>query len=173
MNTSLVGDSSFEIDPEVSAISHTGVQHIGFKVSEEEFLLPMEGVREIIMLPKITYVPRSNDAIEGIIALRGEIMPVLNLRRLLGFSKGETTPATRVIILQGPNGGFGSIVDEITDVVWLQRHEIETIAQNFFSSEYKVLAGVAKIGEKMRGIVDIHQLLLILSPEGDMAQVVA
>ncbi|MES2613789.1 MAG: chemotaxis protein CheW [Bdellovibrionota bacterium] len=152
-----VTESQF-IDGEEEQIS-PGVQHIGFKLHSEEFLLPMALVREIIMLTTITFVPKSSLLLEGIIALRGEIMPVLNLRRFLKFPRGKAETTSRVIILQCQYGGFGVIVDDITEFVWLQSVEIESIPQNFFPSEYKILLGVARVGNKIRGIIDLDKIV--------------
>lgn len=150
-----------------AAGTHTGLQHIGFKLYTEEFLLPVNQVREIIMLPNITYVPHSDLSLEGIIALRGEIMPVLNVRRLLGFPKGAANASTRVIIVQLKLGCYGMLVDEITDFAWLEVQDIENIAQNFFSAEYRVLSGVAKQGERVRGIMDIAKLATHIASQQD------
>lgn len=147
-----------------SSMTHVGDQYIGFRVHTEEFLLSVLPVREIIMLPHITYSPRSDAGTEGIIALRGEIMPVLNLRRFFGFPRGEAESTTRVIILQTDLGGFGIIIDAITEFVWLQESDIESIPQNFFAPGYKVLNGVAKVGERVRGIVDTSKFVAILAP---------
>lgn len=147
-----------------NSMTHVGDQYIGFRVHTEEFLLSVLPVREIIMLPHITYAPRSDEGIEGIIALRGEIMPVLNLRRFFGFARGEAGSTTRVVILHTDLGGFGIIIDAITEFVWLQESDIESIPQNFFAPGYKVLNGVAKVGERVRGIVDISKFVTILAP---------
>jgi purine-binding chemotaxis protein CheW len=136
-----------------------GIQHIGFKLHLEEFLLPMSLVREIIMLTTITFVPQASVLVEGIIALRGEIMPVLNLRRFLKFQRGKAETTSRVIILHCPFGGFGVLVDDITEFVWLQSTEIESIPQNFFPLEYKILLGVSRVGNKIRGIIDIDKIV--------------
>lgn len=136
-----------------------GIQHIGFKLHTEEFLLPMSLVREIIMLTTITFVPKAPFLVEGIIALRGEIMPVLNLRRFLKFEQGKAASTTRVIILQCDYGGFGIIVDDITEFVSLHQAEVESIQQNFFPAEYKILAGVSRVGERIRGIIDLNKIV--------------
>jgi purine-binding chemotaxis protein CheW len=136
-----------------------GIQYIGFKLHKEEFLLPMSLVREIIMLTTITFVPQSSTLLEGIVALRGEIMPVLNLRRFLKFVRGKAETTSRVIILDCQYGGFGVIVDDITEFVWLLATEIESIPQNFFPSEYKILLGVSRVGNKIRGIIDLNTIV--------------
>lgn len=140
-------------------IQTPGVQYIGFKLHKEEFLLPMSLVREIIMLTTITFVPGAKFMMEGIIALRGEIMPVLNLRRFLKFERGKADSTTRVIILHCDYGGFGIIVDDITEFVRLQPTEIESIPQNFFPAEYKILAGVSRVGDRIRGIIDLEKIV--------------
>ena len=142
-----------------------GIQYIGFKLHKEEFLLPMSLVREIIMLTTITFVPQSSTLLEGIVALRGEIMPVLNLRRFLKFERGKAETTSRVIILDCQYGGFGVIVDDITEFVWLQTTEIESIPQNFFASEYKILLGVSRVGDKIRGIIDLNTIVSELVQE--------
>lgn len=140
-------------------IQTPGIQYIGFKLHKEEFLLPMSLVREIIMLTTITFVPGAKFLMEGIIALRGEIMPVLNLRRFLRFERGKADSTTRVIILQCDYGGFGVIVDDITEFVRLQPTEVESIPQNFFPAEYRILAGVSRVGDRIRGIIDLDKIV--------------
>lgn len=136
-----------------------GIQYIGFKLHKEEFLLPMSLVREIIMLTTITFVPSAKYLMEGIIALRGEIMPVLNLRRFLKFERGKADSTTRVIILQCDRGGFGVIVDDITEFVKLQAAEVESIPHNFFPAEYRILTGVSRVGDRIRGIIDLDKIV--------------
>lgn len=158
----LVGDTEFD--------SHDGSQYIGFRIHTEAFLLSVEPVQEIIMMTNVTFVPGSHQAVEGIISLRGEIMPILNLRRLLGFPRGGVTQSTRIMIVLTEAGGFGIIVDAITEFVRLKESEIESIAQNFFSHEYKVLGGVAKEGAVVRGILDVRKLLSVFAHSLDRGE---
>lgn len=152
------GKTSSETAPE-----KTGKQHIGFRIHEDEFLMPMEPVREILMPPTITFVPRSDPMLEGIIALRGEIMPVLNLRRILGFPRGHTVATTRVIIVRTEADGLGVIVDDITEFVWLSEAEIENVEQSVFGAPF---SGVTGTGEKMRAIIDVAKLVKRFSATG-------
>jgi purine-binding chemotaxis protein CheW len=149
--------------------SHDGAQYIGFRIHTEAFLLSVAPVQEIIMMCPVTFVPGSHFSVEGIISLRGEIMPILNLRRLLGFPKGGVTQSTRIMIVSSEFGGFGIIVDAITQFVRLKESEIESIAQNFFSHEYKILTGVAKEGSLVRGILDVGKLMQVFARVHDAA----
>lgn len=165
--------SAIDITPPLQTeVLQSGVQHIGLVIGTEEFLLAMNAVREIIMLTAVTYVPHADVLVEGIIALRGEIMPVLNLRRAFGFSRAGATPTTRIIIIQGSpessgNGAtgvaFGILVDEITEFIWLQTGEFEDLPSGFFPAGYKLLSGVAPVGEKIKGVLDAAKLVASLA----------
>jgi purine-binding chemotaxis protein CheW len=100
--------------------------------------------------------------VEGILALRGEIKPVLNLRRLWGMERAQVTTHTRVVILQHEESGFGLVVDEITDFISLEESQIEAVPASVFSQEYAVLEGVAKHGDKVRGVLGFERLLSLL-----------
>mgnify|MGYP000205050390 FL=1 len=76
------------------------VQYIGVIIGREEFYLAIAAVAEIIMLQPITYVSRANKFIEGVVNLRGTIMPAINLRKVLGVEKGQPSAATRIIIVK-------------------------------------------------------------------------
>ena len=136
-----------------------GLQYVGFKLHDHEFLLIMASVREIVMLSRITYVPRANSLVEGVIALRGEIMPVINLKKFLKFPKSAAKSTTRIIILECEHGGFGLLVDDITQFVSLSAAEIEMIPPNFFPSEYRILSGLSKLGRQIRGIIDVKAIV--------------
>jgi purine-binding chemotaxis protein CheW len=140
-------------------ISENAVRHVGFRLSTDEFLLAMKYVREIIMLPRITFLPRTDSAVEGVFAIRGEIMPVVNLRRILQMGEGKREASTRAIILQTERGGLGLIVDDITEFVWVTDASIQLLDQNFFGEKYHFLSGVSKIGTKMCGVLDVEKLI--------------
>jgi purine-binding chemotaxis protein CheW len=159
-----------DLDPGMVAMdsfeAQEGAQYIGFRIHTESFLMTVAPVQEIIMMCPVTFVPGSHFSVEGIISLRGEIMPILNLRRLLGFPKGGSSQSTRIMIVSSEDGGFGIIVDAITEFVRLNENEIESIAQNFFSHEYKILTGVAKEGNLVRGVLDANKLLQVFARVG-------
>jgi purine-binding chemotaxis protein CheW len=147
---------------QIAARANSGIQHLGFLVGSESFLLEVKCVREIIMLPTITYVPQGPKAVEGIFALRGEIMPVLNLARFWEMRKSHGTNHTRVVILQAGESGFGLVVDEITDFVSLEKEQIESVPSTFFAAEYAVLEGVAKWKDKVQGVLSVEKLVTLL-----------
>jgi chemotaxis signal transduction protein len=86
------------LDGEQSAEFVDKEQFIGIKIGREEFLLTIGVVNEIIMLPHITWVPNSAQFVEGVINLRGTILPVVNVRKIMRVPRGEVSSSNRVII---------------------------------------------------------------------------
>lgn len=136
-------------------------QFIGLIVSSDEFLLPISEVSEILMLTPITYVPRSPEYIEGVINLRGTIIPTINLRKLAGHERGTPTPNTRIIIVKKTDMYVGLIVDGITYVQSLAPAEIEHEVLPLRNGSGDVITRIAKKEDSIFGILDISKIIEI------------
>lgn len=141
-------------------------QFIGLVVGSEGFLMPIAEVREIIMLPPITFVPNSASFVDGVINLRGTIIPALNMRKMMGFpraaSDGAAKPgnsSARIIITKYESISFGLIVDGITYVVALLPNEIETQTLPGKGTGAEFIGSIAKQGAKVQGILDVQRIL--------------
>ena len=133
-------------------------QFIGLKIENEEFYLPISIVNEIVMLQPITYVPQSGKFIEGVLNLRGTILPAINLRKMMNLDKGVVTPATRIIITRHLNVPIGLIVDAITYVIALHPTEIEVQTLPGKNPGSELISRISKHGENIRGIIDIAKV---------------
>jgi chemotaxis signal transduction protein len=91
-------------------------QYIGFTLDETEFTVPIVKVREIIQMPAVTRVPQTPHYLEGVTNLRGAVIPVVNLKRLLN-GNGSGGGAARVIVVASGGMKFGIMVDMITGTV--------------------------------------------------------
>lgn len=134
-------------------------QYIGFRLGKEEFLLNIYEVQEIRMLPEITMVPLAHPLVEGVINLRGEILPCINLRRFLTIPQGEKTSLNRVIVCELEDVRAGLIIDEITRVFSLSESDIEPVPSIFSSVALQYLAGVSKFENKINAVIEIKKLL--------------
>jgi purine-binding chemotaxis protein CheW len=139
-------------------------QFIGCIVGAEEFLLPIAEVREIIMLPAITFVPYAPEMVDGVINLRGTILPAINLRKLLGVARGEVNGAARIILVRQEGVSFGLLVDGITYVIALAESEIERQSLPGKGPGDGLIGSIAKQGPKVRGILDPLRILRAVSP---------
>ena len=133
-------------------------QFIGLKIGQEEFYLPISIVNEIVMLQPITYVPQSGKFIEGVLNLRGTILPAINLRKMMNLPKGPVTPQTRIIITRHLNVPLGLIVDAITYVNALYPTEIENQSLPGKNPGSELMSRISKHGDDIKGILDIAKV---------------
>lgn len=153
------------LDGELAAEFIDKKRFIGVKIANEEFLVGIESINEIIMLPNITFVPHSAKYIEGVINLRGTILPVINVRKMMGLPKGSPTVSTRVIICRDEtvNVKLGILVDSITRVVALGPDDIDLSAPPSAASGHELLTGVSKHSTPVCGIMSLEKILVIAS----------
>ncbi len=138
-------------------------QLVTFTVSEEEFAVDIMLVQEVIRLPEITPVPNAPDFVEGVIHLRGRIIPVIDLRKRLRISGKTISPYnkfTRVIIvvLQGRWTGF--IVDAVTEILKVDESDIQPtpeLVMKQTGAEY--FEGVVKLGDRLMILLNIPEIL--------------
>ena len=101
------------------------LQMVGFKVDREFFGVPIEKVKEIVRVPEITHVPDAPEFVEGVINLRGKIVPVVDMRKRLGVKSSEHSRASRVLILDMEKGVVGLIVDSASEILKISDEAIE------------------------------------------------
>ena len=133
-------------------------QFIGLLIEGEEFLLPIEVMNEIIMINHMTYVPAGPRYVEGVINLRGRIIPAINLRNMMGQKTLPPTNISRIIIANQGDEAVGLIVDGITYVVTLNPDQIEEQTLGKGSSA-ELIRGISKRGEVVNGILDIGKVI--------------
>ncbi len=143
-------------------------QFMGFLVADKEVLIDIAVVNEIIMMPPITYVPNAHNYIEGVINLRGNIIPVINLRKVMDEKPGEITHACRIIITKFRNELVGMIVDAITYVFSVSPDDIEQHTISLKSTSSEILTNICKIKDRLLGVIEIEKLVLKIKPEIDV-----
>ena len=132
-------------------------QLVCFRLAEGSYALDIKFVREINRLTNVTTIPTAPDFVEGIINLRGSIIPVVNLGLRFGLAKTEHSKDARVVVIESNGRTLGMLVDEVSEVLRLSGAEIEP-ADNMVSSGIDVdfVDGVGKVGER---------LILLLAPD--------
>ncbi len=142
------------------------MQLVGFKIGKEQFGVDILMVQEIIRSAPITAVPNSPDFIEGVINLRGSIIPVIDLRKRLNLLKKrgeqESSPVTWIIIINVDERVTGFIVDSVTKVLKIQTSTIEPppdIVVAGLKSQY--IRGVCEIGAGLLILLDFSKILEI------------
>ena len=136
------------------------VQYIVIKLGQESYGIKIDYVDNIVRMPRITRVPKSQPYYVGVINLRGEVVPVMSLRRRFGMEEDVYVGATRIIIIKLEDQSLvGMIVDEVKEVVNLNETTIEN--PNFKLSEENAvyLAGIGKNGDNLISLLDIESVI--------------
>lgn len=132
-------------------------QVVVFRLGEEHYGVGIEAVREIITLVEITPMPESPPHMEGVINLRGHVIPVMSLVSRLAL-RSEATRAGRIIVLEVNDATVGCIVDSVEEVLRINEADIEP-ATNVTGAIPQYVDGIAKLEGRLIILVNLHQLL--------------
>lgn len=134
-------------------------QLVVFSLANEEYGVPITQVQEIIRKPEITRIPGMPDFIEGVINLRGKIIPVIDLRKRFGLERKEESDKTRTVVADAANQTIGLVVDSVSEVVNLPKDQIDPIPPSIASIDAEYLSGVGKIEKRIVILLDLGKLL--------------
>lgn len=135
------------------------LQLVAFFLQGEEFAVDIQKVREVLKLPPITPLPQSLDFIEGVINLRGEVIPVVDLRKRFRLAKVAKSDKARIIIVEIDEGMVGLIVDSVTEVLHLNSSAIEPPPRRIAGTRTEFISGVGKLGERLIIILCLEKIL--------------
>ena len=136
-------------------------QLITFMLAGETYALEITEIETIINLTNITRVPKAPSHIDGVINLRGEIIPVINTRRRLKLSEGEKSPLNQIIILsfEEEKVKAGFLVDSVKEVIRMPETAIEPPTRVSESVDIEYLRGVGKIDNSIIILLNAHRIV--------------
>lgn len=139
------------------------IQLVTFRLGDEEYGISIDEVQEINRFEHLTSVPRSPAFVEGVMNLRGNVIPAIDLRKRFGLDEVAHDEATRVIIVTMNGRLTGLIVDAVSEVFRLQRSSIDpppsVIASNAGMEFIKGICKDSHTGKKMVVMLDVSRLL--------------
>ncbi|MBC9783647.1 chemotaxis protein CheW [Heliobacterium chlorum] len=135
------------------------IQLVVFKLGTEEYGVPITQVQEINRLITPTKIPQAPNFVEGIINLRGNIIPIIDLKKRFGLALEEYTANTRIIVVNVGKHTVGIIVDAVTEVLRLATASIEPPPPMISSIAVDYLKGVGKVGERLLILLDLDKIL--------------
>lgn len=131
-------------------------QYIVVALGAEQYGIDISNIDNIVKMQKITRVPKSQSYFNGVINLRGEIVPVMSLRKKFKLADDEFTDKTRIIIIKPEHQEpIGIIVDIVKEVVTLQSDDIEKISVDAKDELSKYINGVGKNGDNLISLLNI------------------
>lgn len=135
-------------------------QYVVFKLGVEVFGLEINKVKEIIVHQDTTQIPGTLQQIEGIINLRGHIIPIFNLRKKFNFLEVEKTRNTRIVVVEVHDSIIGIVVDGVSEVLIIPGSVIEKPSAVIASGvDVNYIAGIAKMEEGMIIILDLEKVI--------------
>ena len=138
-------------------------KYLTFALGAEEFGLEILKVREIIGFMDITAVPQTPDHVKGVINLRGQVIPVIDLRMKFGMQEADVTEHTCIIVVETSQGTrtfqTGIVVDHVSEVLDIAGADIEDAPQFDSSVETDFILGMGKISDTVKILLDIDKVL--------------
>jgi purine-binding chemotaxis protein CheW len=135
------------------------LQVVGFRIGRETFGLPISMVREIVRVPQITSVPNAPDYIEGVINLRGRIIPIVDLRKRFGEKSFEPDKKNRIVVVELETRAIGLIVNSASEVLRIPPSDIEEPHNVFKEGELNYITGVGKLKGRLVILLDLNRIL--------------
>lgn len=130
-----------------------------FALGATDYAIEVERVRTIIGLLPITRVPRLPESVRGVINLRGQVVPIVDLRIRFGLEAVDYGSRTCIIVLQAAGSEFGVVVDRVIDVAHIAAGAVESPPQFGAELDTGYLLGVARHGERVRLLLDMDRAL--------------
>lgn len=134
-------------------------QYIVVKIGSEQYGIDINYIDNIVRMQKITRVPKAQYHFKGVINLRGEVVPVMSIRRKMELDDDVITNASRIIILKiEEKGMLGVIVDEVKEVVTLSEDEIERTTGSRNQKD-SFINGIGKHGDELISLFEISAII--------------
>lgn len=135
------------------------LQLVTFRIGEEEFGVDILAVQEIIRLMQITMVPRAPAFIEGVINLRGKVIPVINMRTRFNMPALEHDSNTRIVVMEFDQKIVGFLVDGVSEVLRIPAGTVEAAPPIVAGIGSEYIKGVGKLEDRLLILLDLDNLL--------------
>lgn len=132
-------------------------QLVIFQLNDQQYALPIQQTQEIVKMTAITRVPNTRVYVEGIINLRGNVIPVINMNRRLNLPVSQYNDATRIIVVELKGQKLGIIVDNVTEVRRYAENEVEP--PSVVGDDVDYLNGVVKKENNLWLLLNLEKVL--------------
>ncbi|MDW8002867.1 MAG: chemotaxis protein CheW [Deltaproteobacteria bacterium] len=136
------------------------LQLVTFKIGNEEFGVDILKVQEINKMMNITKIPNAPDYVEGVINLRGKIVPVVDLRKRLNFPQKPYDKNTRIIVVELDGMILGFIVDSVSEVLRIPESTVEPPPSMVSGIESEYVEGIGRLGDRLLILLELRKVLM-------------
>jgi len=151
-----------KIDTEIKEETDV-IEILTFSLWKEEFAFRVSQLEEILRPQQITMVPKMPKYVMGITSLRGKIIPVIDLKTKLSFTDkpSDISNAMKILIIKGPNGPIGAVVDKVIGVVRIAKSDIIPPPSHLTETELKFIEGVTMLDKRFISIIQMEEAIKI------------
>ncbi len=135
------------------------LQLVSFHIGDEEFAVDILNIQGINRMVEVTKVPNAPDYVEGIINLRGRVIPIIDLRKRLGLQEKEYDKDTRFIVVELTNKVIGFIVDSVNEVLRINSSITEPPPPVVAGVDSEFITAVGKLEDRLLILLDIERVL--------------
>lgn len=135
------------------------LQLVSFIIAGEEYGVDILAVREIIRPVAITRVPHAPGFVEGVINLRGRIVPVIDLRRRFGLPERQRDRDARIVVVEIADKIVGFIVDAVREVIRVARNAIELPPELAVGVDARYITGITRLDDRLLILLELHEVL--------------
>lgn len=154
-------ETALPMEEETSEVAPEELELLTFNLEDEEYAVDIGLIQEITKLTEITLIPRIQSYIRGIITLRGNVIPVFDMRARLGLAPFVNEPKSRFIICTTENGMVAMLVDRVNDVVRLMRRHLEPTPAGVAAVDAGFIKSIARHEGRLLIFLDIEKTLQI------------
>ena len=134
------------------------MQLVGFIVSDEEYAIPMLNIQEIIKPIEFTRVPSVPDYILGVFNLRGNVIPLIDLRKKFNLDSSKQSDEARYIVMKGENNIAGFVIDRLTEAIRIRKDRIDPAPETLHKDK-GMIYGIGKREDSILTILKVESLL--------------
>ena len=138
--------------------SHEEEQLVALRLGNETYGVDISKIHGIITMQAITKIPRSPDFVNGVINLRGKVIPVVDLRKRFGLEVSEATKETRIVIVEMGDQTVGMVVDGVSEVLTIPAEAIDPPSPIATGVGTEYIRGVGKIEDRLIILLDIAKV---------------
>lgn len=153
--TAAADDGFYENDDEDTMLD----KYMAFSVGDEDYGLPIQYVTEIIAMQRITEVPDVEEYVEGVINLRGKVIPVVDVRRRFGMPEREYDDRTCIVVVEYEGTAVGLVVDRVAEVVDIPGDQVDPPPTIHKGANHRYIQGLGKVGDSVKILLDVSKLL--------------
>ena len=140
-------------------LSGKTLQVVTFALGSEEYGVDIAQVQEINRMVTITHVPRAPQFMEGVINLRGQLIPIIDLRSRFGMDRAERTKNTRIVVTEIGGKRIGMVVDSVSEVLRIPVEQIEGAPDLIGGIDTEYIRGVGKMGDRLIIMLDLGRVV--------------